>query len=995
MARTYTNNQFPKFKTDLVNDRGGYDLNKIDNAFIESSIWETLAQTEEDKKQKIAETLVKNKEYNFSKVKDREKKYMDDAKKVNQRLQRQYQQAIKETQDDIMNIYDKITKDLGYLNTNNLSEKEQLELAKKINLNSAKLMGLDANLKSMDNKVDTLHKSFNSTIGKHLKNVFSGAYNDSFKDAKKHIVKDKYKVDDLGKGMDAKAFQDRLVEESVRTSWGTKNLDFSDNVWKQQDKLKNDLRETITQGFIKGQSASEMSEKIAERYNVSHSRAKCLVQTETNRVFNQAQTKSLLDQGYEEGEIQSMSDNRTSSTCSKLDGTVIKLKDAMPGVNAPPFHPNCRSILVPKIQGQGVLKRWSSKDEDTYKWDDLPSDMQQDILKGKSLKQAVGFDAPNIKVPKDTFDKLPKAQQDILKRNGLIDFPKGKINNPKIDNPKVGVPKVDNPIGEKTVGKQKDGTYYFGDKPLKFEDKEYKVDNRLGFNDTKQAIHYLQDEFNIAHIDLDDIAEEGIISIANKVDELTNKYPNMKGKISEIICEDYQGSLGWCQLSQRITNSDGSDGYRSRISACKRWYSPKKIEEFAKVCEKDARQRWHPKGTTWEDTFIHEFGHALHNDLFGVNVDAELNKIRKKVVMKITDKKYSEVDADFVKGYIRHELSEYGAKNSKETFAEAFSDYITNGDNATEFAKEFMNSINEVKKGYIRNSNDKKLAQANFKLPNLKEKFIKPKVNIKDTDKVDKFKDTIFKRTSTNKPNFGDKPMKFKSDVDNHLGFNDTSQAIKHMTDNLGLEFVDLEDLADEVVISVANKFDELIDRFPHLKGTIDEISSVNLDTDINASCLAFDIVEKDGKKRVLSRIELNNANFSNVKKLIKNHSYNVEDGWSPKGTTWEDVLIHEVGHSLSYDLYGEVVDNNINLTNLNSLYKKVFGKINGVNPEDISEEYIYNYAKKNISEYASSHEAELFSECFAEFMANGENSNEFTKELMKFVKEDIDKIHG
>ncbi|MGL5712240.1 MAG: minor capsid protein [Paraclostridium sp.] len=707
MARTYTNNQFPKYKTDLVNDRGGYDLDKIKKAFWDSNIWDKLeTETDEDKRRQIAETLANNKDYNFSKVKDREKKYMDDAKKVNARLQRQYEKAIKETQDDIMALYDKITKDMGYLNTRNLSKEEQLKIAEKISLNGAKLMGLDGELKNMESKVDTLYKSYNQSIGKHLKNVFTGSYNDSFKDAKNYLVKDKYNVTDLGKGLDARAFQDRLVEESVRTSWGTKNLNFSDSIWKQQDKLKADLRDTITQGFIKGQTSSEMATKIAERYGVAHSRAKTLVQTETNRVFNQAQTKSLLDQGYEEGEISSIGDDRTSKTCRNLDGTIITLKDAMAGVNAPPFHPNCRSIVVPKIEGQEVLQRWSKKDEDTYGWDDLPSDMQDDILSGKSVKQAVGFDAPNVKVPKDTFDKLTPQQQDMLKRNGLygnVSEFKKPTDKPKIkDKPKLG----------------ENGKPYFGDEPLKF-DKDvlgYSVDNHLGFNSVSQAEDYLRDNLGVGFVDLDAITNEALISTTNILDTMYDKFPNMRNKIGELITEKHSSSsnaLAWCQPYQWVTNPDGSGGYKSRISLVGKYYNRKGFKKFTEDYIRDAKQKWHPKGTTWEDTFIHEFGHALHFDLYrpGFNEDVKaLKNIRKQAIANITGKKKSELTETVIKDYLKFNLCEYGSKTQYETFAEAFSDYITNGENANEFSKEFFKLVLQDKKDYIKNSSKKNSA---------------------------------------------------------------------------------------------------------------------------------------------------------------------------------------------------------------------------------------------------------------------------------------------
>ncbi len=42
-------------------------------------------------------------------------------------------------------------------------------------------------------------------------------------------------------------------------------------------------------------------------------------------------------------------DKKTSKICHSLNGKVFKVKDMIPGVNAPPMHPWCRSNTVPHV----------------------------------------------------------------------------------------------------------------------------------------------------------------------------------------------------------------------------------------------------------------------------------------------------------------------------------------------------------------------------------------------------------------------------------------------------------------------------------------------------------------------------------------------------------------------------------------------------------------------------------------------------------------------
>ncbi|MDK3993290.1 minor capsid protein, partial [Staphylococcus pseudintermedius] len=42
-------------------------------------------------------------------------------------------------------------------------------------------------------------------------------------------------------------------------------------------------------------------------------------------------------------------DEKTSKICRHYDMKVFKVKDMVPGVNAPPMHPHCRSTTVPYV----------------------------------------------------------------------------------------------------------------------------------------------------------------------------------------------------------------------------------------------------------------------------------------------------------------------------------------------------------------------------------------------------------------------------------------------------------------------------------------------------------------------------------------------------------------------------------------------------------------------------------------------------------------------
>lgn len=138
----------------------------------------------------------------------------------------------------------------------------------------------------------------------------------------------------------------RRLETVLNADFAGSN--WSKRIWGDRDKLVRELRTTLAQGFIRGDSIDRMTKALAERMNVSLSNAQRLVATETTFIVEQATLAGYRESGLvQEYEILATLDNRTSDICRQMDGKRFKLSEAEPGVTAPPFHANCRSTTVP------------------------------------------------------------------------------------------------------------------------------------------------------------------------------------------------------------------------------------------------------------------------------------------------------------------------------------------------------------------------------------------------------------------------------------------------------------------------------------------------------------------------------------------------------------------------------------------------------------------------------------------------------------------------
>lgn len=174
------------------------------------------------------------------------------------------------------------------------------------------------------------------------------------KDALKQIFDDGYYrsvfnlQQAIGYGTTIVFIPPNVSERVINIAWSGKN--YSERIWTHRKRLGNKVKQIVTQGTILGHSNAKMASKLEKEMGVSFNQAARLIRTETNYVYNQA-TKSAYEAMNQDTYIfLATLDLRTSQTCRSLDGKRFKTKDAKPGVNYPPLHPNCRSTTIPDVE---------------------------------------------------------------------------------------------------------------------------------------------------------------------------------------------------------------------------------------------------------------------------------------------------------------------------------------------------------------------------------------------------------------------------------------------------------------------------------------------------------------------------------------------------------------------------------------------------------------------------------------------------------------------
>lgn len=165
------------------------------------------------------------------------------------------------------------------------------------------------------------------------------------------------------------------IDKAILNQYQRQN--FSKTLYKHCENFSKDLRENLVVGMIRGESLDKMASRIKKRMGVAYSAAKTLVRTETAYVYEQATQDAYAQCGIEWYEYLATLDNKTSEVCRGLDGKHFMVKDAMPGKNCPPMHPNCRSTTVCWFPDEKEKKKQTTRlaKDEGGKYYEVPSDM--------------------------------------------------------------------------------------------------------------------------------------------------------------------------------------------------------------------------------------------------------------------------------------------------------------------------------------------------------------------------------------------------------------------------------------------------------------------------------------------------------------------------------------------------------------------------------------------------------------------------------------------
>ena len=233
--------------------------------------------------------------------------------------------------------------------------------------------------------------------------------------------------------------------------------------------------------------------------------------------------------------------------------------------------------------------------------------------------------------------------------------------------------------------------------------------------------------------------------------------------------------------------------------------------------------------------------------------------------------------------------------------------------------------------------------------------------------------------------------------ANSNLTFKNTKEAAAYLKDNYGFEKVSFGTKTSlDMITSLVNNTKKVYDRYPELKGFVRKFESGAM-----KNTYAYFRYGYDKNGNVLT-LKTSSTLMDTIEKAKHHYDRDVSKGFHPKGTTYNDIIVHELGHVI--DAYLTAKQKGINNIKHNmskeDMIKLYHGYSSSAASTDIINQAFNNLGItemkdkaetiKNLSRYALQSRKETLAEAFADAMANGDKAQPLSKEILKIIDKEM-----
>lgn len=154
----------------------------------------------------------------------------------------------------------------------------------------------------------------------------------------------------------------KMINTVLNSKWSGKN--YSTRIWGNTRALAQDLKEELLINLVTGRTNREVADIVSNKFGAGASKARRLVQTESNYLATELNFKAYKEAGIERYRYLATLDLKTCTVCCRgLDGKIFPVAERKTGVNCPPMHPWCRCTTISVITEE-LLNKLSRRSRD-------------------------------------------------------------------------------------------------------------------------------------------------------------------------------------------------------------------------------------------------------------------------------------------------------------------------------------------------------------------------------------------------------------------------------------------------------------------------------------------------------------------------------------------------------------------------------------------------------------------------------------------------------
>ncbi len=205
---------------------------------------------------------------------------------------------------------------------------------------------------------------------------------------------------------------EKRISAVLKTPWAADGKNFSQRLWTSREQLIGTLQAELTRALITGADSKSVAKTIAQKMNAAEYAASRLVQTEITRIITESDKDTFAEMNIDEVEIVGTLDGHTCGTCGDMDGNHMPRSEVHAGTTAPPFHPNCRCVIVPY---------YGDEFRDGYRIMRDPETGKSKIVENMTFqewKERYGSDSETAKMEKNLLPPTDEFIKSIAEKRG-------------------------------------------------------------------------------------------------------------------------------------------------------------------------------------------------------------------------------------------------------------------------------------------------------------------------------------------------------------------------------------------------------------------------------------------------------------------------------------------------------------------------------------------------------------------------------------------------